>query len=79
LPAGQVVGEYLGSSRGVGYLIAQAGGVFDTTSVFAGMVVLATCVLVVGALMGRLERRLLRWKPEFSAPGIEMEHRRARR
>jgi NitT/TauT family transport system permease protein len=61
-----VVGEYLGSSRGIGYLIAQAEGVFDTTGVFAGMVVLATWVLLVSALMGRLERRLLRWKPEFS-------------
>ena len=57
---------YLGSSRGIGYLIAQAEGVFDTTGVFAGMVVLATWVLAVGALMGRLERRLLRWKPEFA-------------
>ena len=61
-----VVGEYLGSSRGIGYLIAQAEGVFDTTGVFAGMVVLATWVLIVGALMGRLERRLLRWRPEFA-------------
>jgi NitT/TauT family transport system permease protein len=61
-----VVGEYLGSSRGIGYLIAQAEGVFDTTGVFAGMVVLATWVLAVGALMGRLERRLLRWKPEYA-------------
>jgi NitT/TauT family transport system permease protein len=59
-----VVGEYLGASRGIGYLIAQAEGVFDTTGVFAGMVVLAAWVLVVGALIGRLERRLLRWKPE---------------
>ena len=39
---------------------------FDTTGVFAGMVVLATWVLAVGALMSRLERRLLRWKPEFA-------------
>jgi hypothetical protein len=31
-----VVGEYLGASRGIGYLIAQAEGVFDTTGVFAG-------------------------------------------
>jgi len=72
-----VVGEYLGSSRGIGYLIAQAEGVFDTTGVFAGMVVLATWVLVVGALMGRLERRLLRWKPEYSGSDIETEYRRA--
>jgi NitT/TauT family transport system permease protein len=61
-----VVGEYLGSSRGVGYLISQAEGVFDTTGVFAGMVVLSAVVLAVGALVDRLERYLLRWKIERS-------------
>ena len=61
-----VVGEYLGASRGVGYLIAQSEGVFDTTGVFAGMTVLAAGVLVVGAAVGRLERWLLRWKPEHA-------------
>jgi NitT/TauT family transport system permease protein len=63
-----VVGEYLGASRGIGYLIAQAEGVFDTTGVFAGMAVLATGVLLVGGLVTRLERRLLRWKPEHAEP-----------
>jgi NitT/TauT family transport system permease protein len=57
-----VVGEYLGSSRGIGYMIAQAEGVFDTTGVFAGMTILAAFVLVVGALVERLENHLLRWK-----------------
>jgi len=61
-----VVGEYLGASRGIGYLIAQAEGVFDTTGVFAGMAVLATGVLLVGGLVTRLERRLLGWKPEHA-------------
>jgi PAS domain S-box-containing protein len=42
-----VVGEYLGSARGVGYVIQQAEGVFDTTGVFAGMTVLAAIVLMV--------------------------------
>jgi len=59
---GAVVGEYLGASRGVGYLIAQAEGVFDTTGVFAGMAVLAGIVLAVSYGVGRLERYLLRWK-----------------
>ena len=58
-----VVGEYLGASRGIGYLIAQAEGVFDTTGVFAGMAVLAAGVLLVGGAISALERRLLRWKP----------------
>lgn len=58
-----VVGEYLGSSGGVGYLISQAEGVFDTTGVFAGMVVLSTVVLLVSYGVDHLERWLLRWKP----------------
>jgi NitT/TauT family transport system permease protein len=58
-----VVGEYLGSTKGIGYLISQAEGVFDTTGVFAGMTILAAVVLAVGALVSRLERWLLRWKP----------------
>jgi sulfonate transport system permease protein len=64
-----VVGEYLGASGGIGYLIAQAEGVFDTTGVFAGMTVLALGVLSVGVLVDRLERRLLAWKPEREGAG----------
>jgi NitT/TauT family transport system permease protein len=62
-----VVGEYLGASRGIGYMIAQAEGAFDTTGVFAGMTILAGVVLMVGALVERLERRLLQWKPRDRA------------
>ena len=61
-----VVGEYLGASRGIGYLIAQAEGVFDTTGVFAGITVLSAGVLMVGIAVDRLERWLLQWKPERS-------------
>src|SRR6185437_16112744 len=38
---GAVVGEYLGSAAGLGYLIQQAEGVFDVAAVFAGMFVLS--------------------------------------
>jgi NitT/TauT family transport system permease protein len=58
-----VVGEYMGSSKGIGYTIAQAEGVFDTTGVFAGMAILAAVVLLVGWGVNRLESWLLRWKP----------------
>jgi NitT/TauT family transport system permease protein len=59
---GAVVGEYLGASRGLGYMISQAEGTFDTTGVFAGMVVLASVVAVAGVGVTRLEGWLLRWK-----------------
>jgi NitT/TauT family transport system permease protein len=59
---GAVVGEYLGSTRGLGYVISQAEGTFDTTGVFAGMTVLGIVVVFVSAGVTRLERWLLRWK-----------------
>ena len=60
---GAVVGEYLGSARGLGYVISQAEGTFDTTGVFAGMTVLAAFTIVVDLLVTLVERRLLAWKP----------------
>jgi NitT/TauT family transport system permease protein len=59
---GAVVGEYLGAARGLGYVISQAEGTFDTTGVFAGMTVLSAVVVIVSAAVTRLERWLLRWK-----------------
>jgi NitT/TauT family transport system permease protein len=59
---GAVVGEYLGATRGLGYVIAQAEGTFDTTGVFAGMTVLGIVVVIVSAGVSRFERWLLKWK-----------------
>jgi NitT/TauT family transport system permease protein len=63
---GAVVGEYLGSSRGVGYLILQAEGTFDINTVFAGILVLTAFALVLDAMVGAVERRLLVWQPKAS-------------
>ena len=60
---GAVVGEYLGSARGVGYLILQAEGTFDVNTVFAGIVVLTAFALVLDAIVGVLEKRLMKWQP----------------
>jgi NitT/TauT family transport system permease protein len=64
---GAVVGEYLGSAGGLGYLIQQAEGVFDVAGVFAGMIVLAAFVLVIDWGVTLVERRLLVWRPEAAA------------
>jgi NitT/TauT family transport system permease protein len=60
---GAVVGEYLGSARGVGYLIQQAEGAFDINTVFAGILVLTAFALILDFAVGRVERRLLVWRP----------------
>ncbi|HKX18367.1 MAG TPA: ABC transporter permease [bacterium] len=61
---GAVVGEYLGAGRGLGYVIAQSEGTFDTTGVFAGMTVLAVFTLAIDFIVTGIERRLLSWKPD---------------
>jgi NitT/TauT family transport system permease protein len=60
---GAVVGEYLGSAAGLGYLIQQAEGVFDVAGVFAGMFVLAAFVIVIDTIVSLIEKRLLVWRP----------------
>lgn len=61
---GAVIGEYLGSAAGLGYLIQQAEGMFDIAGVFAGMVVLTAFVILIDWSVTVLERRLLIWRPE---------------
>lgn len=60
---GAVVGEYLGSARGVGYLILQAEGTFDINTVMAGILVLTAFALVLDWTVGLAERRLMKWQP----------------
>ena len=59
---GAVVGEYLGATRGLGYVISQAEGTFDTTGVFSGMAILSAVVVLMSSAVRRAERWLLRWK-----------------
>jgi len=54
---GAVVGEYLGSAAGLGYLIQQAEGVFDVAGVFAGMFVLSIFVILIDVVVTLVERR----------------------
>jgi NitT/TauT family transport system permease protein len=60
---GAVVGEYLGSSQGVGYLILQAEGTFDINTVMAGILVLTAFALLIDAAVGQVEQRLMKWQP----------------
>jgi NitT/TauT family transport system permease protein len=63
---GAVVGEYLGSSAGLGYKIQEAESVFDVTGVFAGMVILAVFVIIIDTVVTMIENRLLVWRPPTS-------------
>ena len=60
---GAIIGEYLGSSAGLGYLIAQAEGNFDAVGVFAGILILAIFVLIIDSILDVVEKRLIKWRP----------------
>ncbi len=60
---GAVVGEYLGSAKGVGYLIHQAEGFFDMNTVVAGILLLTAFALLLDWAVGLAEKRLMVWQP----------------
>src|SRR5712692_487041 len=60
---GAVVGEYIGSSNGIGHLIQQSEGEIDATGVWAGMLILCVVVVIVELVVTQVERLLVRWKP----------------
>ncbi|MCR8636947.1 ABC transporter permease [Paenibacillus sp. N5-1-1-5] len=59
---GAVVGEFIGSTKGLGFLIAQAQGAFNTTGVFAGMVLLSVTALAANWAVSKLEKRFIAWR-----------------
>ena len=68
---GAVIGEYLGSARGVGYLILQAEGTFDINTVMAGILVLTLFAVILDWFVGLAAARLMRWQPKTSSARTE--------
>lgn len=59
---GAVVGEFVGSDRGLGFLINLARGQYDTPLVFGTVLTLILLALVLYALVAALEKRYLKWQ-----------------
>ncbi|MGV8988991.1 MAG: ABC transporter permease [Cypionkella sp.] len=60
---GAIVGEFLGSQRGLGLVIATAQNTFDANGVFGAMLVIGALALSAEWLMSLVEKRLLAWQP----------------
>lgn len=58
-----IIGEFLVGNEGLGYMIEHARQNFDTTGVFAGIVVATALVLVINALLTTIDRRINGWRP----------------
>lgn len=59
---GAVVGEFVASSRGLGYLLMFAQSQYNAALVFALIALIAAFVLVLFGVTGAIERRALRWR-----------------
>jgi len=59
---GAVVGEFVAASRGLGYLLSFAQSTYNAALMLALVLLIVGFVLLIFALAGRLERRLLRWR-----------------
>ncbi|HSC02919.1 MAG TPA: ABC transporter permease [Solirubrobacteraceae bacterium] len=60
---GAIVGEFLGSQKGLGLVIATSQNNFNPNGVFAAMLIIAIIALTAEGMIGWLERRLLAWRP----------------
>jgi len=60
---GAIIGEFISSNRGVGYLINAASSRYATAEVFAGIGSLLVLVLSMNAVLSLLERSWFRWAP----------------
>ncbi len=63
-PIGAVVGEWVGASAGLGYLMLHANGRLQTDLMFAALFVLAVMALALWALVDRLCRALVPWQSD---------------
>ena len=57
-----VAAEMIGADEGVGAFVLQAGNLYDTDNLLAGIVVLSALGLLVAWVLGRFERWLLAWR-----------------
>jgi NitT/TauT family transport system permease protein len=67
---GAVVGEFVGSDRGLGFLVNVGRGVYDTALVFVAVFTLVTMAMGIYGIVSLLERRLLAWQRR---PGVWKE------
>lgn len=61
---GTIVGEYLGSNKGLGWMVQSAGGVYNITRVLACIFILVFLMSVIDALLKLTEKKVLSWRQE---------------
>jgi putative hydroxymethylpyrimidine transport system permease protein len=67
-PIGAVVGEWVGASAGLGYLMLHANGRSQADVMFAALFVLMLMALALWFTLDRLLRRAIPWQPDSLFP-----------
>lgn len=57
-----VAAEMLGAQYGVGSYILEAGSLYDLEKLFAGVTILSVMGLIVNYVIGRIEKRFIKWR-----------------
>lgn len=65
---GALTGEFVGSDRGLGYLLVQASGNLNTALLFATLVILSAMAMAFFYLVEMLERIAIPWHASQRAP-----------
>lgn len=61
---GAVVGEFLSSQKGLGYMIASASVSMSTATMFAGVLLLAAIGIIGAQCVRWIERKVIFWAPQ---------------
>ena len=60
---GAIIGEFIASNQGLGWLILYSASNFDASALFAAILILVAVVWLLGQLLALVEARTLRWQP----------------
>ncbi|MFT4181500.1 MAG: ABC transporter permease [Rhizobium sp.] len=63
---GAIVGEFVGSLAGIGYLISIAKGTYDAAGLYAAIILVMVVTLGAEYVMTLVENRITRWRPQQS-------------
>ena len=61
---GAIVGEYIGASKGLGWMITYASSFFQISRVMSSIAILLILGVLVDWIIGKIEKRVLMWRPE---------------
>jgi NitT/TauT family transport system permease protein len=61
---GAIVGEFIASTAGIGYMIRMFTSQYDTTGAMSAIILLMVCIILMNTGLDRVEAHVLRWRPK---------------